>query len=224
MKSSISRRRFIQQTALTGAALIGAPPLRAVGPETGIEILLNEPIGTISPDIYGHFTEHIGGVVYDGIWVGPQSSIPNQGGIRTALVEHMRRIKPSVVRWPGGCFADSYNWRDGIGPAPQRPRRTNFWINDDFLRDAPDSAVKYDPNQFGTNEFMHFCKLIGAQPYLATNLRSNTARDFYEWVEYCNAPAGRTTLSDQRAAAGDPAPYDVRFWRVGHESCGCGGN
>lgn len=220
----IHRRRFLKQTALTGAALLAAKPLRSAQPDAGIEILVDEPIGTISPDLYGHFTEHIGGVIYDGIWVGPDSSVPNQGGIRTALVEHMRRIQPSVVRWPGGCFADSYNWRDGIGPAAQRPRRTNFWINDSFLRDAPDGPAKYDPNQFGTNEFMHFCRLIGAQPYLATNLRSNTARDFYEWVEYCNAPAGRTTLSDQRAAAGDSAPFDVRFWGVGNESWGCGGN
>ena len=189
-----------------------------------IEVLIDEPMGTISPNLYGHFTEHIGGVIYDGIWVGPDSTIPNTDGIRTALVEHLRRIKPAVVRWPGGCFADSYNWRDGIGPRAQRPRRTNFWINDSFLRDAPDGPAKYDPNQFGTNEFMHFCRLIGAQPYLATNLRSNTARDFDEWVEYCNAPAGQTTLSDQRAAAGDVQPFGVRSWGVGNESWGCGGN
>ncbi|HZR21805.1 MAG TPA: alpha-L-arabinofuranosidase C-terminal domain-containing protein [Verrucomicrobiae bacterium] len=220
----ITRRRFLQQTTIAGAAVAAIPALRAAAPQSGIDILLDEPIGTISPDLYGHFTEHIGGVIYDGIWVGPDSPVPNQGGIRTALVEHMRRIKPSVVRWPGGCFADSYNWRDGIGPAAQRPRRTNFWINDSFLRDAPDGPAKYEPNQFGTNEFMHFCRLIGAQPYLATNLRSNTARDFDDWVEYCNAPAGRTTLSDQRALAGDEKPFNVRFWGVGNESWGCGGN
>jgi alpha-L-arabinofuranosidase len=204
--------------------MIAAPSLRAAVTEATIDVLVDEPIGTISPDLYGHFTEHIGGVVYDGIWVGPDSKVPNQGGIRTALVEHMRRIRPSVVRWPGGCFADSYNWRDGVGPTANRPRRTNFWNNTKFLRDAPDGPAKYDPNQFGTNEFMHFCQLIGAQPYLATNLRSNTARDFYDWVEYCNAPAGQTTLSDQRAAAGDQKPFNVRFWGVGNESWGCGGN
>lgn len=197
---------------------------RAAASENSIEILLDEPIGTISPDLYGHFTEHIGGVIYDGIWVGEDSRIPNQGGIRTALVEHMKRLRPSVVRWPGGCFADSYNWRDGIGPRAQRPTRTNFWINDSFLQHAPDGPAKYEPNQFGTNEFVRFCKLIGAQPYLATNLRSNTARDFYEWVEYCNAPAGKTTLAQQRAAGGDAEPFGVRFWGVGNESWGCGGN
>jgi alpha-L-arabinofuranosidase len=220
----VSRRQFLQQTTIAGAAVAAIPALRAAAPQSGIDILLDESIGTISPDLYGHFTEHIGGVIYDGIWVGPDSRVPNQGGIRSELVEHMRRIKPSVVRWPGGCFADSYNWRDGIGPAAQRPRRTNFWINDSFLRDAPDGPAKYEPNQFGTNEFMRFCRLIGAQPYLATNLRSNTARDFDEWVEYCNAPAGQTTLSDQRAKAGEEKPFNVRFWGVGNESWGCGGN
>ena len=136
----------------------------------------------------------------------------------------MRRLKPSVVRWPGGCFADSYSWRDGVGPRAQRPRRANFWINDGFLAGAPDGPAKYEPNEFGTNEFMHFCRLIGAQPYLAANLRSNTARDFYEWVEYCNAPAGRTTLADQRASQGDAEPFNVRLWGVGNESWGCGGD
>ena len=221
---AITRRRFLRETTALSAALLTTRGLRAAPANPGIEVLLEEPIGTISPDLYGHFTEHIGGVIYDGIWVGEDSRIPNQGGIRQALIEHMRRIKPSVVRWPGGCFADSYNWRDGIGPRQQRPRRTNFWINEPFLKDAPDGPTKYDPNQFGTNEFARFCKLIGAEPYLATNLRSNTARDFYQWVEYCNAPAGLTTLSDQRAAAGDSDPFRVRFWGVGNESWGCGGN
>ena len=142
--------------------------------EATIEVFVDEPIGRIAPEIYGHFTEHIGGVIYDGIWVGEDSKIPNQGGIRSALVEHMRRIKPAVVRWPGGCFADSYDWRDGIGPRSQRPRRTNFWINDAGLQHAPDGPQKYDPNQFGTNEFARFCQLIGAEPYFAANVRSLT--------------------------------------------------
>lgn len=208
-----------------------AAPKRGAVPHRGrqasgtprIEILLDEPIGVISPDIQGHFTEHIGGVIYDGIWVGEDSPVPNIGGIRRSLVEHMRRIKPSVVRWPGGCFADSYNWRDGIGPRERRPRRTNFWISSG-LRNAPDGPQKYEPNQFGTNEFVRFCRLIGAQPYLAVNLRGQTALDFNDWVEYCNASAGRTTLSDQRASAGDVEPFGVRWWGVGNEAWGCGGN
>jgi len=197
--------------------------------DSRVEVLLNEEIGKISPEIYSHFVEHLGGVVYDGIWVGEDSKVPNLGGIRKELVERMRRIKPGVVRWPGGCFADSYNWRDGIGPRSSRPRRTNFW-RDDRGRRASEAYAKldsgpqkYEPNWFGTNEFMRFCKLTGARPYFAANLRSLPAKDFYEWVEYCNAPAGTTTLSDMRAAAGDRDPFRVQFWGIGNESWGCGG-
>jgi alpha-N-arabinofuranosidase len=187
-------------------------------------VLINEPIATVSPDLYGHFTEHIGGVIYDGIWVGEGSKIPNVGGIRTEIVDYMRRLKPSVVRWPGGCFADSYNWRDGIGPRSERPCRTNFWTNNSHLWTAPDGPQKYDPNHFGSNEFVRFCRQVGAQPYFAVNVRSLSARDFYEWVEYCNAPAGLTTLSKTRAEAGDREPFGVHFWGIGNESWGCGGN
>jgi alpha-N-arabinofuranosidase len=219
----ISRRQFVGRTALGAAAVL--LPLRLTAATQGtIEVLVNEPIGTIAPEVYGHFTEHIGGVIYDGIWVGEKSKVPNQYGIRTALVEHMKRIRPTVVRWPGGCFADSYNWRDGVGPRAKRPTRTNFWINDPWMQSAPDGPEKYEPNQFGTPEFMRFCKLIGAQPYLATNVRSNTARDFDEWVDYCNAPTGKTTLAKEREADGSAAPYRVRYWGVGNESWGCGGN
>ncbi len=220
----LNRRQFLRRSAAAAAILSFVHRTRAASADAKIEILPKEQIGGISPDLYGHFTEHIGGVIYGGIWVGEDSAIPNQGGIRTALVERMKRLRPSVVRWPGGCFADSYNWRDGIGPRAQRPRRTNFWINDGFLETAPDGPVKYDPNQFGTHEFVQFCRLIGAQPYLAANVRSGTARDFDDWVEYCNAPAGKTTLSDLRAASGDAEPFRVRFWGVGNESWGCGGD
>jgi alpha-N-arabinofuranosidase len=190
--------------------------------DSSVEILLGEPLGVISPNIYGHFTENLSGVIYDGIWVGKDSSVPNEGGIRKELVTEMRKIKPPVVRFPGGCFADSYDWRDGIGPFDKRPRRTNFWADSE-----PPSAPanhRYDPNQFGTNEFVHFCNLIGSQPYLAANVRSLPAEEFYRWVEYCNSPAGSTTLADTRAAAGYPEPFDVHFWGVGNEAWGCGGN
>ena len=191
-------------------------------PDSSVEVLLGESLGLISPNIYGHFTENLGGVIYDGIWVGKDSSVPNEGGIRKELVTEMRKIKPPVVRFPGGCFADSYDWRDGIGPFDKRPRRTNFWADSE-----PPSAPanhRYDPNQFGTNEFVHFCNLIGSQPYLAANVRSLPAEEFYRWVEYCNSPAGSTTLADTRAAAGYPEPFDVHFWGVGNEAWGCGGN
>jgi alpha-N-arabinofuranosidase len=220
----LGRRKFLKQTLAASAAVIAARHVTAAPARARVHVFLDEPIGVISPDLYGHFTEHIGGVVYDGIWVGPDSPVPNTGGIRTALVEHMRRLKPSVVRWPGGCFADSYNWRDGVGPRNQRPRRTNFWIDTDFLQKAPDGQAKYDPNEFGTNEFCHFCQLIGAQPYLAANVRSGTPRDFDDWVEYCNAPASATSLSGLRSATGATEPFRVRFWGIGNESWGCGGN
>ena len=181
-----------------------------------------EPLGTISPNIYGHFTENLGGVIYDGVWVGEKSKVPNLNGIRKELVEEMRKIKAPVIRYPGGCFADSYDWRDGIGPADKRPRRTNFWAQEESAAGA--ASHKYDPNQFGTNEFIQFCKLIGSQPYLAANVRSLPASEFYRWVEYCNSPASSTTLADMRAAAGYAEPFGVRYWGVGNESWGCGGN
>jgi alpha-N-arabinofuranosidase len=195
--------------------------------ESRIDVLIKEPIATINPDIYGHFVEHLGGVVYDGIWVGENSRIPNTGGIRTALVEAMKRIKPSVIRYPGGCFADSYDWRDGIGERAKRPRRTNFWVDD------PTSPVRgqnvpqnYEPNTFGTNEFMRFCQMTGGKPYLAANLRALGAQDFYQWVEYCNSPAGTTTGAETRASGEMPSrdPFKVEYWGVGNESWGCGGN
>ncbi len=221
------RRDFIALVAAGSAGLLA--PRTAAAADARVEVLIDEPIGLIAPDIYGHFIEHLGGVIYDGIWVGEDSKVPNIGGLRTAVVEHMRRLKPGVVRWPGGCFADSYNWRDGVGPRRDRPRRTNFWANstgspgDDRFRRLANGPQKYEPNHFGTNEFIRFCRLIGARPYLAVNLRSLRATDFHEWVEYCNAPARMTTLSDLRAAAGEPAPFQVRYWGVGNEPWGCGG-
>ena len=212
----LPRREFLRTSLLTAGSAVFARPARLPAAETPttdsrIEILLDEPLGVISPNVYGHFTEHLGGVIYDGMWVGENSPVANVRGIRKRLVEEMRKIKAPVVRYPGGCFADSYNWRDGIGPAETRQRRTNFWGGT-------------ESNRFGTNEFMQFCRLIGAQPYLAANLRSLPAEDFYRWVEYCNSPPGSTTLADMRAAAGSPEPFDVRFWGVGNESWGCGGN
>jgi alpha-L-arabinofuranosidase len=223
----IERRDFLRNSLLAAGTLLvpkyssfafNGSPAR----NSRVEVLLDEPLGTISPNIYGHFTENLGAVIYDGIWVGENSSIPNVNGIRKELVENMRTIKAPVIRFPGGCFADSYDWRDGVGPVGKRPRRTNFWEGEEPAN-AP-ANHKYDPNQFGTNEFMHFCKLVGSQPYLAANLRSLPAEELYRWVEYCNSPAGSTTLAEMRAASGNTEPFQVRFWGVGNESWGCGGN
>jgi alpha-N-arabinofuranosidase len=228
-----ARRDLLEMAALGGAALL-APRwsiLRTPGARAGsrladsrIDLLLDEPIGTIAPEIYGHFTEHLGGVIYNGVWVGENSKIPNIGGIRKALVDALKPITPSILRWPGGCFADSYDWRDGVGPRAQRPRRNNFWSDDPAYRALGNIPAKYDPNAFGTSEFLHFCRLIGAQPYLAANVRSLPALVFTQWLEYCNAPAGSTSWADVRAAGGDREPFGVRYWGVGNESWGCGGN
>ncbi len=218
-----NRREFLR-TAAAGVA--GAAALRSAAGDSSIEILIDEPIATIAPEIYGHFAENLGGVVYDGIWVGEDSPVPNIGGLRKQLVEALRRIHPPAIRWPGGCFADSYDWRDGTGPRAQRPRRTNFWAGaGEWPKGARRSGPQsYDPNQFGTVEFARFCRLTGAQPYIAANLRGSTAQDFDRWVEYCNAPAGATTLAGQRAADGEKEPLGVRYWGVGNEAWGCGGS
>jgi alpha-L-arabinofuranosidase len=223
----IHRRGFLQQGALGATALLvasktgwaSAASSRAA--DSRIEVLFDEPLGTISPNIYGHFVENLSGVLYDGIWVGEKSPVANIDGLRKNLIEHMRKIKATVVRFPGGCFADSYNWRDGIGPSDKRPRRTNFWAMGESEK-AP-ASHRYDPNAVGTNEFVHFCKLIGAEPYLAANVRSLPASAFQQWVEYCNSPAGSTTLADARATAGYADPFRVKYWGVGNESWGCGG-
>ena len=225
---STTRREFLGG-ALTAGAVALLAPRGAQGADAKIDVLINEPIGTISPNIYSHFVEHLGGVVYDGIWVGENSKVPNIGGIRRALVEHVRRIKPGVIRWPGGCFADQYDWRDGIGPRDKRPRRVNFWADtnykvSDAYKQLKDGPQKYEPNWFGTNEFMQLCRFTNSQPYIAANVRSLNVRDYLEWIEYCNAPAGLTTLSDMRAASGERDPFNVSYWGIGNESWGCGGD
>lgn len=222
----MERRNFLKVAAATaGAIVVGRRVALAQQADSHIEISVDEPIAAIAPEIYGHFTEHIGAVIYGGIYVGEGSKIPNQNGLRTALIEKMRAIKAPMVRWPGGCFADSYDWRDGIGPRDKRPRRTNFWV-DQFPAALQQQNLPqlYDPNDFGTDDFARFCKLCGAEPYIAANVRSLTPLDFDRWVEYCNSPRGTTTLADIREADGSPDPYNVRYWGVGNESWGCGGN
>lgn len=180
--------------------------------EAVIRISLDEHVGRINPNIYGHFAEHLGRCIYEGIWVGEDSSIPNTDGIRDDVVEAMKRISPPVVRWPGGCFADDYHWEDGVGPRQDRPRTTNtHW------------GQVIETNEFGTHEFMEFCQRIGAAPYICGNVGSGSPREMRDWVEYCNF-SGDSTRSRQRAANGHPEPFRVKFWGVGNENWGCGGN
>ncbi len=223
--NATTRRNFLKSTAIAASAagLCRLPLLgQASQVDAHIEIMPSETISIISPEIYSHFIEHLGGVIYDGVWVGEKSKIPNTNGIRTAFVDAMRAVKAPVLRWPGGCFADSYDWHDGLGPRGKRRARAGFWD-------------QQEPNQYGLHEFMQTCRLIGCKPYLAANLRTQPARDFYEEIEYCNAPAGNIAsnsaapaapngLAALRAANGDVAPFQVDLWGVGNESWGCGGN
>lgn len=223
---TLDRRKFLGGSLLAAGGLALGFPRSTKAADSRVEILINEPTADISPNIYGHFVEHLGGVVYDGIWVGENSKIPNINGIRKSLVDNLKKINPGVIRYPGGCFADSYNWRDGIGERSKRPRKSNFWYGV-ANKDVPlNSTSRVEPNEFGTNEFMRFCQLVGAKPYFAANLRSLPAQDFYEWVEYANSPAGTTTLAEQRerGSMGSREPFGIEFWGIGNESWGCGGN
>ena len=165
---------------------------------------------TINRNIFGQFAEHLGHGIYEGIWVGPDSTIPNTRGIRNDVVAALKAIKVPNVRWPGGCFADEYHWRNGIGP--QRAVTLN-----------PNWGGVIEPNSFGTNEFMDFLDQIGAEAYVSVNLGSGTPREAAEWLEYLTT-AQPTTLAKERAANGHPASYNVAFLGIGNESWDCGGN
>ncbi|MCU0522422.1 MAG: alpha-N-arabinofuranosidase [Anaerolineae bacterium] len=177
-----------------------------------ISINFNDTVGVINPNIYGHFAEHLGRCIYEGIWVGEDSEIPNTGGIRNDVVAALKKMKPPVIRWPGGCFADDYHWQNGVGPREGRPQGVNI-----HWGEVP------EPNAFGTQEFVRFCRMLGAEPYIVGNVGSGTVQELREWVEYCNY-GGDSTLARRRAADGSPEPLDVTYWGVGNENWGCGGS
>lgn len=172
-----------------------------------------EKLGTIAPEIYGHFAEHIGGVFYDGLWVGRDSNVPNINGFRKFIVDKLKTINPPVIRWPGGCFAEIYDWRDGIGE--NRPTRINWWHYCD---------KRYESNQVGTHEFVELCELVGAKPYFAANVTSVTPMHIRNWMDYCLSPRGSTTLAKEREKNGRPEPFYIPYWGVGNENWGGGGN
>src|SRR5262252_10825072 len=149
----------------------------------------------IDRNIFGQFAEHLGHGVYEGIWVGPDSTIPNTRGIRNDVVAALKAVRVPNVRWPGGCFADEYHWRNGIGP------QRNVTLN-------PNWGGVVEPNTFGTHEFMDFLDQIGADAYVSINIGSGTPREAAEWLEYLTA-AQQTTLAKERAANGHPGPYKV---------------
>lgn len=166
----------------------------------------------IDRNIYGQFAEHLGRGIYEGVWVGPGSPIPNTRGYRDDVVAALRRLKVPVVRWPGGCFADEYDWRDGIGPRARRPKRINtIW------------GYVTETNAFGTHEFMDFAELIGADAYVAGNMGSMDAHAMGQWLEYMTSDAD-STLVAERKRNGRDKPWQVKYFGVGNETWGCGGN
>ena len=166
----------------------------------------------INRHIYGNFSEHLGRCIYGGFWVGEDSPIPNTRGIRNDIVAAMKKIKLPNLRWPGGCFADEYHWKDGIGPRAERPKMINtHW-----------GGVTED-NSFGSHEFMDLCAQIGCEPYITGNVGSGTVQEMSQWVEYMNFD-GVSPMADLRRKNGHEAPFNVRFWGIGNENWGCGGN
>ena len=171
---------------------------------------VSKPGAKIDRNLFGQFAEHLGHGIYEGIWIGPDSKIPNTRGIRNDVVAALKALKVPNVRWPGGCFADEYHWRKGIGP--QRTITLN-----------PNWGGVIEPNTFGTHEFMDFLDQIGAEAYLSVNVGSGTPQEAAEWLEYLTT-AQPTTLAKERTANGHPAPYKVVFLGIGNESWDCGGN
>jgi len=172
----------------------------------------NEPESRIPRELYGHFAEHLGRCIYDGIWVGEDSQIPHTRGLRTDVLEALKQLSIPVLRWPGGCFADEYHWQDGIGlRADRRPMINNHW------------GGGLDSNQFGTHEFMDLVEELGCDAYIAGNVGSGSVREMQEWVEYLTADVD-SPLVQQRRANGRDQPWRVRYFGVGNENWICGGN
>ncbi|HTS25192.1 MAG TPA: alpha-L-arabinofuranosidase C-terminal domain-containing protein [Bryobacteraceae bacterium] len=212
MPLDFTRRQFACAGAASLAALLPRGIFGATSAAKNAVIHADVEIGLIRPEFHSNFAEHLGSCTYGGIWVGKKSPIPNINGLRKAAVDFLKELGVPVLRWPGGCYADDYHWRDGIGPAEKRPRHVNV------------NWGKYvEDNSFGTHEFIEFCRLIGAEPYFAANVGSGSPQEMRDWIEYCNFPKG-STLSDERAANGSPEPFRVKYWGVGNELWGCGGN
>ena len=172
----------------------------------------NEPKLTISKHIYGHFSEHLGRCIYDGFWVSDTSTLKRKDRIRLDVVDALKKIKIPNLRWPGGCFADEYHWRDGIGPRQNRPKMINtHWGN-----------VTED-NSFGTHEFLDLVELLGTEPYICGNLGSGTIEEMNKWVEYLNFD-GLSPMTEIRKQNGRTTPWKVQYWGVGNENWGCGGS
>jgi alpha-N-arabinofuranosidase len=178
-----------------------------------ISLETSEAKYTISKNIYGHFAEHLGHCIYDGFYVGDNNKIiPNTNGVRNDIIAALKKLKVGTLRWPGGCFADTYQWKNGVGPKNKRPAMVNKWWG----------GVVED-NSFGTHDFLNMCELIGADPYLAGNIGSGTVQDLMDWVQYVNSD-NKNPMSDWRKSNGRQKPWNVKYWGVGNEAWGCGGN
>jgi alpha-N-arabinofuranosidase len=171
-----------------------------------------EAVGVISPRLYGAFAEHLGRCCYDGLWVGSESDVPNVEGFRRDVVEALRDMPTPMIRWPGGCYAEHYHWRNGIGPVERRPGALGMSCG----------LMTPDANTLGTHEFLRFCELVGAEPYLAGNVATGSVQELCDWIEYVNSNTD-STLTRERAANGKLSPWTVRLWGVGNESWDCGG-
>lgn len=180
--------------------------------KTFITIYPDKGTQIIPKEIYGQFAEHLGTCIYGGIWVGENSPIPNTNGYRTDVLNALRELKVPVIRWPGGCFADEYHWMDGIGPKDKRPTMVNTnW------------GGTVEDNSFGTHEFLNFCELVGAEPYISGNVGSGTVEEMAKWVEYMTSD-GDSPMANLRRKNGRDKPWKVKYFGVGNESWGCGGN
>jgi alpha-N-arabinofuranosidase len=180
--------------------------------KAALTVRADQPQGTINRNLYGNFAEHLGRDIYDGIWVGAGSPIPNTRGIRNDIIAALKKLNLPVLRWPGGCFADEYHWRDGIGPRSQRPRRLNTsW------------GGVIETNAFGTHEFMDLCELVGADPYVSGNVGSGSPQEMMDWLEYMTSDSD-SSLANLRRQNGRDKPWRVPYFGVGNESWGCGGN
>jgi len=179
---------------------------------TVLAIKSNESAPIINKNIYGHFAEHLGRSIYGGFFVGDTSKIPNTNGVRNDIVEALKKLKIPNLRWPGGCFADTYHWKDGIGPKEERPTMVNKWW-----------GGTTEDNSFGTHDFLNLCELLGAEPYLSGNVGSGTVQELSDWVQYANF-GGKSPMSDLRKKNGRIEPWKVKIWGIGNEAWGCGGN
>ncbi len=199
-------------TAVAATALLLAAGANAKTITATATLHADQPGPQINRDIYSQFSEHLGRGIYDGVWVGPDSKIPNVRGIRTDVVTALKDLHVPVIRWPGGCFADEYHWRDGIGPRDQRPQRKNNWW-----------AGSPETNAFGTHEFMDFVEQVGADPYISINIGSSNPTEMREWMEYMTS-ADQDTLANERRKNGRDAPWKTPIIGFGNEAWGCGGN